>query len=148
MKLQCAQILLGSNLGDREAALHAAVTYIEKLGLIITAQSPTLETDAVGFEAPPFLNKVIEITTHLSPIELLDALQNIEKRIGRTHKTKIIEGIPQYQSRIIDLDILTYGNLIIQTDRLTLPHPQIKTRPFVTTLQTSLRNNTNLRNQS
>ncbi len=130
MAAHTAQISLGSNLGDRENAIEQAIIKIAQYAILM-AQSETIETEAIGFVAPPFLNKVVTISTALTPIALLDFLQNIEKQLGRSHKSTIINGKPQYQSRVIDLDILTYDNVTVATERLTLPHPQIITRPFV-----------------
>lgn len=126
-----AVIGLGSNLGDRERNLMRARECISaRVGSIIE-QSSVAETTAVGFIAPPFLNQAIVVQTSLSPICLLDTLQEIERELGRIKKTEYVQGKPIYHSRTIDLDILDYDRLQYHDERLTLPHPQISNRDFI-----------------
>lgn len=117
-------ILSGSNLGDRAATLARALEQIEKQAGIIRAQSQLYETAAWGIEEqPPFLNQVLEIGTNLGPEALLDCLLSIEKQLGRERKQK-------WGERLIDLDILYYGDLVEESPRLTVPHPYIPERRF------------------
>jgi 2-amino-4-hydroxy-6-hydroxymethyldihydropteridine diphosphokinase len=117
---------LGSNLGDRLRYLRRA---IEKIGesdsVVIRKISPVYETDPVGnSDQSRFLNLVILIKTTLKPLRLLDYLLDIEEKLGRERKEK-------WGPRTIDLDILLYDELIINSDRLTLPHPRMHQRRFV-----------------
>lgn len=122
---------LGSNLGNRQTNLALARQRIaERVGDIV-AQSSVSETESWGFEAPPFLNQALIVLTELPPLALLDCLQMIERELGRTSKTRILDGHPVYSSRTIDLDILDYEGLRYHDERLTLPHPQIARRDFV-----------------
>lgn len=118
-----AYISLGSNLGDRLFYINKAV---EMLGRNIKKVSPIIETEPVDMDSDngKFLNAVAEIETELSPVELLDFLEDIERRLGRTDKGN-------HRSRTIDLDILSYGDLKIDTPRLKIPHPRLKERDFL-----------------
>ncbi len=129
--LERAVIGLGSNLGDRRGYLsQACVLVSEKAGQIMRASS-VKETEAWGFDAPPFLNQILIVHTALGPFELLDTLQQIEKSLGRTEKSSVAGGRPVYHSRTIDLDILYYGDRAIRSDRLVVPHPHIMERRFI-----------------
>lgn len=124
-----AYIGLGSNLGDRKSYIDKAV---EMLGQMVRKASPVIETEPVGMkDAGKFLNAVAEIETSLKPLELLDFLEDIERKLGRTEKGN-------YRSRTIDLDILTYGDLTVDTPRLKIPHPKFKERDFLCRLQKGL----------
>ena len=126
-----AVIALGSNMGDRAENLSQARLLIGgQVGEILRASS-VIETEAWGFDAPPFLNQVVVVRTPLEPLPLLDTLQRIERDLGRTEKTTYTDGVPNYHDRTIDLDILDYDGLVYQDDRLTLPHPRIAERDFV-----------------
>ncbi len=126
-----AVIGLGSNLGNRQFYLQMANCLIRwEVGAIVR-RSTVIETPAWGFESDPFLNQVIVVETELSPMELLDTLQSIERRLGRTQKSTVVDGKPFYHARTIDLDILDYDRMKLQNDRLTLPHPHIAEREFV-----------------
>ncbi len=126
-----AVIGLGSNLGDRADNLARARALISARAGHIVRVSTVIETPSWGFTAPPFLNQVIVIRTELQPLELLDVLQAIERELGRSEKTIYENGIPQYHSRTIDLDILDYDSISYQDERLILPHPRIAQREFV-----------------
>jgi 2-amino-4-hydroxy-6-hydroxymethyldihydropteridine diphosphokinase len=118
---------LGSNLGDRQAALDEAVRRLSETPQIqVVDQSSALETEPLGpvRDQPDFLNSVVEVETTLSPLDLLDQVQAIENAMGRVHHE---HGGP----RTIDLDILLYGNQTIDHPRLKVPHPEIGNRPFV-----------------
>ncbi len=125
-KINTIFIGLGSNLGDRKKNIHTSLQYLKKNPAIeIKKTSTIIETKPVGLlEQPDFLNCVIEIATKLTATELLDILQEIENKMGRKRKIK-------WGPRIIDLDILFYGNKIIKTKRLTIPHKEIVNRKFV-----------------
>lgn len=119
---------LGTNLGDKSANLHAAVHLISgKIGKVISLSS-FYATVPWGFESEnSFLNAAICVETSLSPLEVLHRTQEIERTLGRTHKST--GGI--YHDRIIDIDLLLYNKEIIQTPELTLPHPLMLQRDFV-----------------
>ena len=116
---------VGTNLGNREENIERAIEELKQIGLTIEKRSTVIETDPVG--GPPqgkFLNAVIKATTTLPPNTLLTQLKSIEKKLGRV---KIIVNGP----RIIDIDILLYDSLHMQTPRLTIPHPKMLDRDFV-----------------
>ena len=121
-------LLLGSNVGDKKANLINAVSLIAiQIGEII-GQSSVYETEPWGFEdSSYFFNQVLKVNTSLQPEELLIILFEIEKYLGRQRTQK------QYESRIIDIDILFYDDLVIHTENLTIPHPLIEKRKFVLT---------------
>ncbi len=118
---------LGSNLGDRRRNLEAALDALRAHPQIaVTAVSSFLETDPVG--GPPgqgkFLNAAAKIETDLSPEALLEELKRVERALGRR------EG-PRWGPREIDLDILLYGDAVLETPNLTIPHPRMRERRFV-----------------
>ena len=116
-----AYIGLGSNLGDRETQLMRAADALDAVRL-----SPVIETEPWGFEDQPrFLNAVAEVETGLSPRGLLDRLLEIEQALGRTR-----DG-PRYGPRTIDLDLLLYGDQVIDEPGLQVPHPRLAERSFV-----------------
>ena len=119
---------LGTNLGNKAANLHAAVHLISgKIGKVISLSS-FYATAPWGFESEnSFLNAAICVETSLSPLEVLHRTQEIERTLGRTHKST--GGI--YHDRIIDIDLLLYNKEIIQTSELTIPHPLMLQRDFV-----------------
>jgi 2-amino-4-hydroxy-6-hydroxymethyldihydropteridine diphosphokinase len=117
-------IALGTNLGDREANLSSALA---ELGgrVHIGKRSPVYQTEPWGVtEQPRFLNMVVSGETDLPPEELLHFLKGIERGIGRT-------GGIRYGPRVIDLDVLFYGDDIIEDKELVIPHPRIAERRFV-----------------
>jgi len=117
-------ILLGSNLGDREGNLAAAQWFLEKSGIVVNRESRVYETKPWGKEnQPDFLNQVLQIETDLTPMALLNKLLEIEAEMGRKRVIK-------WGERIIDMDILLYGDQVIKTDKLTIPHPGIPSRRF------------------
>ena len=118
---------LGTNLGDKQINLLKAIASIaEKIG-IFSAISSVYETEPWGYAScNQFLNQVVCVDTLLSPQEILEESQKIELQIGRSEKTEKC-----YQDRLIDIDLLFYGNLIIETNELTLPHPLLHQRDFV-----------------
>ncbi|WP_055097242.1 MULTISPECIES: 2-amino-4-hydroxy-6-hydroxymethyldihydropteridine diphosphokinase [Bacteroidales] len=118
---------IGTNLGDKEDNLRFALENIEEqIGKIISCSVP-YASEAWGFESKnSFLNIVVSIETQLAPFDLLDVTQKIEKLMGREKKS--VDGV--YSDRIIDIDILLYDNIKMNTDRLILPHPGLKDRLF------------------
>ncbi len=119
---------LGTNLGDRRQNLKSALELIgSKVGTVVSA-SDVIETDPWGFESPnPFLNMVVKVETDLKPLEVLDVTQEIERQLGRA--TKSVNG--EYHDRLIDIDILLYDDLVMDTPELTIPHPLMYERKFV-----------------
>lgn len=117
---------VGTNIGDRENNIKQALILLEKHPNINKEKMSSIyETDPVGLtEQPKFLNGVLEISTSLSPLELLDYTQKIEKELGRKRDIK-------WGPRTIDLDILLYNQENIETKRLTIPHPHMYERAFV-----------------
>ena len=120
-------LALGANLGDKQVNLSSATDRIaEEIG-VLSAVSSVYETKPQGFESNNnFLNMMVCVETLLSPAEILNITQSIEKELGRTQKTK-----DAYADRIIDIDLITYDNLIIRTKDLQLPHPLFHQRRFV-----------------
>lgn len=119
---------LGTNLGDRQSNLETAISLIASRIGTVQAQSDIIETQPWGFESKNlFLNMAIKVQTGLEPLEVLQTTQAIEKEMGRTEKT----GTQGYKDRIIDIDILLYDNLVIDSPQLTIPHPHMYRRPFV-----------------
>ena len=117
-------LLLGSNLGNRYENLQSAKSLIAEIGSLLD-ESLVYNSEPWGnTDQPNFLNQVIKISTSLSASELLLALQQIEDKIGRIRKEK-------WGARIIDIDILFYGNEILSLNKLILPHPGIPHRRFV-----------------
>ncbi|MDR3047030.1 MAG: 2-amino-4-hydroxy-6-hydroxymethyldihydropteridine diphosphokinase [Bacteroidales bacterium] len=129
---------LGSNLGHRASFLSLSTHLIStKIGQLRSLSS-IIETEAVGFETYPFLNQVVSVETELSPLQLLDKLQIIEKELGRTQKTVQIEGNPLYHDRTMDIDILLYDDIVLQSEKLTIPHPHLQERAFFIDLLNTL----------
>lgn len=118
---------LGSNVGDREAHLRAAVRLLREHGVEVEAVSSAYETDPVGeiLDQPDFLNAAVRIRTGLEPERLLDLCKAIELEQGR-----MFAG-PRHGPRPLDLDLLMLGDLELTGERLTLPHPEITARRFV-----------------
>ena len=108
---------LGANLGDRAANIQEAIDRLKECGLTIRAVSPMYETEPWGIaDQPRFLNAACAIETTLSPQQMLILLKGIEKAMGR-------ESTARNGPRPIDLDILLFGDLVLDTRRLTIPHP-------------------------
>ncbi len=122
-----AYVGLGSNLGDREASLRAAVDLLEANPEIqIVAVSRFRETDPVGLvDQPRFLNGAVAIDTELAAPDLLDRLLTIERDLGRERGVG-----PRWGPRTIDLDLLLYGDETFQRPGLTVPHPRLHERRF------------------
>jgi 2-amino-4-hydroxy-6-hydroxymethyldihydropteridine diphosphokinase len=116
---------LGSNVGERAKNLQDAIEALAGAGVEVSRVSSIYETEPVDLrEQPWFLNCVVEAHTHLPPLELLEALRAIETRMG---SKKLVAKGP----RLIDMDILLYGDETIDTPELQVPHPRIHLRRFV-----------------
>jgi len=116
---------LGSNVGDRMAELRRAMQLFCGEGMAMRRTSSVYETEPVGYtEQGWFLNCVAEISTTLEPVALLHRLQRIENQLGRERT------FPK-GPRTIDIDMLLYGDVVMQTEELTLPHPRMLERRFV-----------------
>lgn len=120
---------LGSNLGNGRQNLDRAIALISDLVGEVKAVSSYMESEPWGFKSlHRFTNAVCAVETVLEPMDLLDVTQSIERQMGRIHKHRQGEN---YTDRIIDIDILTYDELIVYNERLILPHPLIEQREFV-----------------
>lgn len=124
--MSTAYLALGSNLGDRLALLRRAVEALCGLrGVVVIAQSSVYETAPVGGpEQPDYLNMVVAVETELPPEALLEGCLAIEAAHGRVRRER-------WGARTLDIDLLSYGDLVLATERLTLPHPQVGQRAFV-----------------
>jgi 2-amino-4-hydroxy-6-hydroxymethyldihydropteridine diphosphokinase len=117
---------LGSNLGDREANLNDAIVRLGALGKIVTVSS-FYETEPVEVAQQPwFLNCAVALETEKMPKQFLSAILNIEQELGRKRQANKVKG-----PRTIDIDILLFGNSIVDTQTLTIPHPAMHQRRFV-----------------
>ncbi len=118
-------LLLGGNLGDKKKVFEETISRIARRVGTIAAKSIVYETEPWGFESKDmFWNQVIEVLTELSPEQVLLQAQQIEQEMGRIRKAN------QYDSRVIDIDILFYGDRVIDQENLTVPHPRIQERKF------------------
>jgi 2-amino-4-hydroxy-6-hydroxymethyldihydropteridine diphosphokinase len=126
--VQRAYVGLGSNLGDRERTLRAAVDALAAHPAVeVVAVSSLIDTEPVGYTAQPhFLNGVAALETELSARELLELLLDVECRFGRRR-----EGVPPQGPRTLDLDLLVYGGGEIDEPGLRVPHPRLHERGFV-----------------
>lgn len=119
---------LGTNLGDKEHNITEAINKIKELVGDVVRQSALYATKPWGFESEnDFINAAVCVETKLSPRELLDATQKIERSMGRTRKSE--NG--KYHDRLIDIDILLYGDEHIDEPDLKVPHPLMEERDFV-----------------
>ena len=118
---------LGSNMGEREQSLALAVKELNDSGIKIVRLSRVYETDPIGGpQQEKFLNTVVKAKCELSPLDLLQATQTIEQKLGRVRTVK-------NGPRTIDIDILLYDQLKMQLPQLTIPHPRMMERDFVLT---------------
>lgn len=119
---------LGTNLGNRKRNIREAIEKIEELVGVVVRQSALYETKPWGFSSPnDFINVCILVETMLAPRQLLEALQGIEREMGRVLKS--VNG--EYHDRIIDIDILLYDGLKVNEPDLVIPHPLMNERDFV-----------------
>ena len=126
---------LGTNLGDKQKNLNDAIRMLGNQVGEVEKVSSVIETEPEGFRSDNmFLNAVVKVRTALSPFELLDITQDVEKSLGRKEKSS--NGI--YHDRVIDIDILLYDDINISTPRLVIPHPRMAQREFVMTPLTEI----------
>jgi 2-amino-4-hydroxy-6-hydroxymethyldihydropteridine diphosphokinase len=127
MPVQTGLLGLGSNVGDRRSQLQRAVDALPGVGVDVIACSSTYDTDPVGevTDQPSFLNACVRIATALEPLELLDALKGLERKLGRNDS-----GV-RHGPRAIDIDVLLLGEHELSHPRMTLPHEQLLSRRFV-----------------
>jgi 2-amino-4-hydroxy-6-hydroxymethyldihydropteridine diphosphokinase len=120
-----AYVGLGSNLGDRAAYLLLGLSALSRLPKThLLRLSPVYETDPVGPPQPPYLNMVAELETELSPKGLLAEMLGVEKALGRERRER-------WGPRTLDLDLLLYGDLVLEEAGLSVPHPRLHERAFV-----------------
>ena len=120
---------LGANLGEREATINKALDLLEQQVGPLIKRSSFFYSKPWGFESThDFCNLCASFETSLSPLDLLHTTQSIEKQLGRDEKS--INNV--YHDRVIDIDILLYGDMTISTPELTIPHPKMHERDFVT----------------
>ena len=127
MPLRDGYLGLGSNIGDRRGHLLAAVRELAPRGVEVLASSSVFDTEPVGLvlDQPEFLNACLRIRTGFEPLELLDACKEVERVVGRA------AGGVRHGPRVIDVDVLLLGDLSFESERLTLPHPEVSSRRFV-----------------
>jgi 2-amino-4-hydroxy-6-hydroxymethyldihydropteridine diphosphokinase len=125
--LTVAYLGLGSNVGDREAHLRAAIELLGEHGVNVEGVSSLYETEPVGeiLDQPDFLNAAIRVRTELEPEALLDVCKAIEVEQGR------MMGGPRHGPRPLDIDLLLVEGVELESERLTLPHPEVTRRRFV-----------------
>ena len=133
MRQQDLVLLLGTNLGDREENIRQALEALDKaFGGRRVKLSRIIETEACGFDGPPFLNAVVVYRSARKPENVLRICKRIERSMGRTDAPEYAsDGSRIYHNRIIDIDILFYGEHSVSTPQLSIPHPQVHSRPFV-----------------
>ena len=123
--LHTAYIALGSNLGDKEENLRRALELLEEHGVEVVKVSTFICTEPYGVtDQPQFLNAVCQVRTSLEPVALLHTLLGIEQEMGRVR-------LRHWGERNIDLDLLLYEDVVMDTPELKLPHPDIQNRDFV-----------------
>lgn len=122
-----AYLGLGSNLGDREAVIVAALERLDRTeGVFLRATVPPVETDPVGPPQPKYLNTVAQVETALPAAALLACCHAIEKDLGRERSSEV-----RWGPRTIDIDLLLYGSEMIDEPGLCVPHPRMHERAFV-----------------
>ncbi len=129
-------LLLGGNIGDVECRIDRAVELIEKSVGRVMARSEMLESEPWGFNGvvAPFVNQAVVVESELQPEELLVATQSVEQAVGRERDRERCEKEAKgerYASRMIDIDIILYGETTHRSERLELPHPLMQEREFV-----------------
>lgn len=141
MKKQKLYLSLGSNLGDRQKNIETAVDLLRNaFGRKYLAMSEIIETKAVGFDGADFLNCIIVFETARKPEIILRLCKDIERSMGRIDSPRYdAAGNRIYHDRIIDIDILIYGKVRIETPYLKIPHPQVESREYIKELLLNLR---------
>lgn len=123
-----AYLSLGSNVGDRESNLDRALAAIEAESIRVTMRSSLYETEPQDLRDQPwFLNLAAACETAYFPLQLVTILQRIERQLGRVRGPGVVAKGP----RLIDIDILLYGNVVMESPKLTIPHPRMMERRFV-----------------
>lgn len=127
-------LLTGGNLGDVKTTLQSAQQLVNaRVGAVLRC-SHRYESEPWGFSgAPKFSNQALEVSTDLAPEEVLDAVQQIERELGRNRAAETLEKAStgmRYVSRPVDIDIMFYNDEVIDTERLTIPHPRLAEREF------------------
>lgn len=132
---------LGTNKGNRERNIRRALCLLNIfLGKRYKAISDIINTEAAGFDGPDFLNCVVAYDLRLAPGALLRRCKRIERLMGRRDAPEYApDGSRIYHDRVIDIDILLYGDLKVQTPELTIPHAQLEARPFFVELIAQVR---------
>ncbi|UCF93242.1 MAG: 2-amino-4-hydroxy-6-hydroxymethyldihydropteridine diphosphokinase [Desulfobacterales bacterium] len=127
MKKHTAYVSVGSNLGNRLANCQKGVENLTRAGNVwLRARSRVYETEPVGYKQQDwFINLVVKIETILDTMPLLEQIQSIQRDAGRTHD------VIRFGPRVLDLDILLYDDLVLNSKRLVLPHPRMHKRRFV-----------------
>jgi 2-amino-4-hydroxy-6-hydroxymethyldihydropteridine diphosphokinase len=118
---------LGSNLGNRESYLNRATQRLSKMiGLELIGESSLYHSRPLDCpeDCPDFLNKIIKLECSLKPVQLLDNTERLEIEFGRTEKNA-------RANRVIDIDLILFGNRIFRNERLEIPHPRMHERAFV-----------------
>ena len=124
--METAYLMLGSNVGNREEYLRRCVDLLHREAGTVTGLSAVYESEPWGFDDPVwFLNRAVALRTDHTPQALLESIQKIEQTLERTRTNT------GYQARTIDIDILLYGNCVIHTPELVIPHPRMTERMFV-----------------
>ena len=128
MPLKRVYLSLGSNLGEREENLRRALRALEREHIHVLAQSSIYETEPQGMvQQRWFLNLVVECETRYFPLQLLRVIERVQRELGRERGA----GAVRWGPRAIDIDILLFGNVIMATPQLTIPHPRMLERRFV-----------------
>ena len=124
---------LGANLGDREGTIDRALELLQERIGPLRRRSDWYYSAPVGFESEhEFCNICAAFVSTLEPLELLHVTQAVERELGRTEKSiRHADGTTEYRDRTIDIDIIEYEGVAMQTEELTLPHPRYKEREFV-----------------
>ena len=123
--MSTAFVALGSNLGDREENLRTALKHLQENGVEVVKVSSFIETEPYGVtDQPGFVNGVCQVQTELAPLELLHLLLEVEQQMGRVR-------LRRWGERNIDLDLLLYEDAVVESEELTLPHPDMHNRDFV-----------------
>lgn len=117
----------GTNMGDKAANLKAAISLVSSEIGLITKQSSIYQSESWGFEGETFENMICKLYTELLPLDLISKVLGIEETIGRVRG----ENIDGYSNRLIDIDIISYGNWIVKSADLIIPHPAMHKRNFV-----------------
>ena len=127
-KVNVAFLSLGSNLGDRESQITQAIEAMSAHNINLIGNSSFFYSEPMGFDSENhFCNICIKVTTTLEPLVLLHRLKSIEQEFGRTKKS--INQV--YEDRVIDIDLIFYNKISLESPELTLPHPEWNKRPFV-----------------